>query len=254
MIFYSFTNWDGYSPNFEFVGIDNYTKLFSEDNIAPIAVAVYYLTSSGLQLLLGIFLAVYVYFQKRFKPITIIIILLPVLLNTVAVGLMFGLFFTPGGTFDMFLNWTHIIPYLGGRESVKWIGDSDIVIIYLFRDSIRKLSTNIDASARVMGASYYQIYWRIILPSLKPTIMIVSIYKLINIYNDFYFQSLYLTTKKTISTFLYKFTSPYEMLWPQICATIVVLLVVAILALAILALIICSGLTIGFGLITLIAS
>lgn len=110
---------------------------------------------------------------------------------------------------------------------------SDIVIIYLFRDSIRKLSTNLDASARVMGASYFQIYWKIILPSLKPTIMIVSIYKLVNIYNDFYFQSLYLTTKKTISTFLYQFTSPYEMLWPQICATIVVLLVVAILALAI---------------------
>lgn len=105
---------------------------------------------------------------------------------------------------------------------------SDIVIIYLFRDSIRKLSKNIDKAALMIGASYRQIYFQIILPSLKNTIMVVSIYKLINIYNDFYFQSLYLTTKKTISTFLYQFTSPYEMQWPQISASVVVLLVLAI--------------------------
>ncbi len=105
---------------------------------------------------------------------------------------------------------------------------SDIVIIYLFRDNIRKISPNIDKAALISGANYWQVYWRIIFPNLRPTIMVVCIYKLINIYNDFYLQSLYLTTHKTVSTLLYQYTSPYEMLWPQICASIVVLLVISI--------------------------
>lgn len=188
MIFYSFTNWDGYSPSFDFVGIDNYTKLFSKDNIAPILVSIYYLASSGLQLLLGIFLAVYVYFQKRFKSITIIIILLPILLNTVAVGLMFRLFFTPGGTFDMFLNWTHIIPYLGDRESVKWIGDSSIVnytlafiamwrytpyTFLLIYGALLSIDKQIVKAAIIQGASNFQITINILLPNIKITLIIV---------------------------------------------------------------------------------
>lgn len=104
----------------------------------------------------------------------------------------------------------------------------DIVIIYLFRDNIRKLSKNIDSSARILGASYFHIYWKLILPNLRQTIIIVSVFKTINIYNDFYFQSLYLTQNKTISTFLYQFTAPYEMQWPQICATIITLLIFSI--------------------------
>lgn len=105
---------------------------------------------------------------------------------------------------------------------------SDVVIIYLFRDNIRKISPNIDKAALLSGASYWQIYRHLIFPNLRPTIMIVCIYKLINIYNDFYLQSLYLTKHKTVSTLLYQFTSPYEMLWPQICAAIVVLIIISI--------------------------
>ncbi len=106
---------------------------------------------------------------------------------------------------------------------------SDIVVIYLFREHIRKLPQAIDNSALIAGASYWQIYWQIILPSLREAIMVVSMYKVITIYNDFYIQSLYLVSHQTISTYLYQFTSPYKMLWPQICATIIILLIPAII-------------------------
>lgn len=124
------------------------------------------------------------------------------------------------------MNITHLNNTFWGLAILYSI--SDVVIIYLFRDNIRKISPNIDKSAKLSGASYFQIYWNLIFPNLRPTIMIVCIYKLINIYNDFYLQSLYLTKHKTISTLLYQYTSPYEMLWPQICASIVVLIAVSI--------------------------
>lgn len=124
------------------------------------------------------------------------------------------------------MNITHLNNTFWGLALLYSV--SDIVVIYLFRDNIRKLSANIDKAALISGASYWQIYWKLIFPNLRPTIMIVCIYKLINIYNDFYLQSLYLTKHKTISTMLYQYTSPYEMLWPQICASIIILSVISI--------------------------
>lgn len=124
------------------------------------------------------------------------------------------------------MNFTHLNNTFWGLAILYSI--SDVVIIYLFRDNIRKISLNIDKSAKLSGANYFQIYWKLIFPNLRPTIMIVCIYKLINIYNDFYLQSLYLTKHKTISTLLYQYTSPYEMSWPQICASIVVLIIVSV--------------------------
>ncbi len=127
------------------------------------------------------------------------------------------------------MNITHLFNTYFGLALIYSV--SDIVVIYLFRDYIRKMSTSIDNSARIAGASYWQIYLHIILPSLKPAIMIVSMYKVITIYNDFYMQSLYLISHKTVSTYLYQFTSPYKMLWPEISATIVILIIPAIIML-----------------------
>ncbi len=124
------------------------------------------------------------------------------------------------------MNITHLNNTFWGLAILYSI--SDIVIIYLFRDNIRKISPNIDKAAIISGANYWQVYKNLIFPNLRPTIMIVCIYKLINIYNDFYLQSLYLTKHKTVSTLLYQFTSPYEMLWPQICASIIILVVISI--------------------------
>ncbi len=125
------------------------------------------------------------------------------------------------------MTFTHLQNKFIGLALLYSVGD--IVIIYLFREKIKKLSCTIDQSALLYGASYRQVYFKIIIPCLKPTIMVVCIMKTVNIYNDFYFQSLYLTTHKTISTFLYQFTSPYEMQWPQISATIVILLIVPLI-------------------------
>ncbi len=111
---------------------------------------------------------------------------------------------------------------------------SDIVVIYIFREYIKKIPKSIEKVALLNGASYFQIYLKIILPNLKPAIMIVSIYKMIGIYNDFYIQFLYLPTKNTVSTYLYNFVDPYNMDWPVIFASIVLLTIPVIIVLFIL--------------------
>ncbi len=111
---------------------------------------------------------------------------------------------------------------------------SDVVVIYIFREYIKKIPKSIDKVALIGGASYFDIYFKIILPTLKPAIMIVAIYKMIGIYNDFYVQFLYLPTKKTVSTYLYNFVDPYNMDWPIIFASIVLLTIPVIIGLIIL--------------------
>ncbi len=111
---------------------------------------------------------------------------------------------------------------------------SDIVIINIFREYISKIPQTVDKSARVSGANYWQIFWKIILPNMKPAIMVVTIYKMMQIYNDFYLQFLYLPTKKTLSTYLYTFISPYSINWPMICATVVLLIIPVVVILILL--------------------
>ncbi len=99
---------------------------------------------------------------------------------------------------------------------------SDIVIIYVFRENIRRIPTSIEKSAILQGSSYLRTFLFIILPCLKEAIMTVILLKTIIVYNDFYMQFLYLPTKPTLSTFLYSFVGGYSTVsWPQICATIV---------------------------------
>ncbi len=188
MVFYSFTDWDGFSNNFNFVGFENYKMLFTSDNLSPIFVTIYYLISSLFQLILGTYLALYVFFQRRFKKITIAILLLPVLLNTVAIGLMFRMFFMPGGTFDLSLNFLHIISYTSDESSIKWLGDADIVnytlafisfwrytsyTFILIYGATLSIDNNLLRAARQVGANKYYIARYIILPNIKVSMSIV---------------------------------------------------------------------------------
>lgn len=99
-----------------------------------------------------------------------------------------------------------------------------IIILMQFMDSI---PFSLDESAMIDGASYFYIFFRIIMPLLKPAIATVLIIKGVGIYNDFYTQYLYLPSKeaKPISTALLNFMGPYGGEWNVICAGIVIIMI-----------------------------
>lgn len=99
-----------------------------------------------------------------------------------------------------------------------------IIIIMQFMDSIPYA---LDEEAMLEGASYFYIFFRIIIPLLKPAIATVLIIKGVGIYNDFYTQYLYLPAKdvRPISTALLSFMGPYGGEWNVICAGIVLVMI-----------------------------
>lgn len=114
-------------------------------------------------------------------------------------------------------RWAPIVMYLG----------TDIIAVYIFMQFLDSISESLDESAMLDGASYWTIYWRIILPLLKLTIVTVVIVKGVNIYNDFYTPFLYMpkTDLQTISTALFKFKGPYGSQWEVICAAIMIAII-----------------------------
>ncbi|WP_328917610.1 MULTISPECIES: carbohydrate ABC transporter permease [unclassified Streptomyces] len=119
------------------------------------------------------------------------------------------------GLFDS--RWAPILLYTG----------TDIVSIYIFLQFIRGIPVSLDEAARIDGANSFTIYWRIILPLLKPAIATVVIIKGITVYNDFYIPFLYMPSENlgTISTSLFRFKGPYGAHWEDISAGAILVIV-----------------------------
>ena len=109
---------------------------------------------------------------------------------------------------------------------ILYIG-TDIVSIYIFIQFLNNISRSLDESAFLDGASYFRIYWSIILPMLRPAIATVLVIKFVGIYNDFYTANLYMPSKElgVVSTALYRFIGPYGAKWEIIFAGIIICMI-----------------------------
>jgi raffinose/stachyose/melibiose transport system permease protein len=107
-------------------------------------------------------------------------------------------------------RWAPVLLYMG----------TDIVSIYIFLQFIRSIPIALDEAARIDGAGSLTIYWRVILPLLRPAIATVVIVKGVAIYNDFYIPFLYMPAEGlgTISTSLFRFKGPFGAHWEIISA------------------------------------
>ncbi len=97
---------------------------------------------------------------------------------------------------------------------------TDIITVYIFMQFLKHIPLAIDESAIIDGASYFRIYFSIILPLLVPAITTVVILKFVAIYNDFYIPMLYMPRSDlaVISTALDNFRGPFGSQWEVICA------------------------------------
>lgn len=119
---------------------------------------------------------------------------------------------------DWKLNGTIFAPIL------LYIG-TDIISIYIFMQFLDNISVSLDESAIMDGANYFTIYFKIILPLLKPAIATVLIIKVIGVYNDFYTPQLYMPSDVVVSTSLYRFMGPYGAKWEIIFAGVVICII-----------------------------
>ncbi len=109
---------------------------------------------------------------------------------------------------------------------------TDVISIYIYIQFFENISISLDESAIVDGASYFTIFYKILLPLLKPAIVTSCILKGVGTYNEYYSANLYLQDKKnlpTVATSLYTFVGPLGSKYNLICAGVIISLLPALI-------------------------
>ena len=70
---------------------------------------------------------------------------------------------------------------------------TDAFFVFLMVQFMRSLPPELEQAATIDGASYWQRYWRIILPLSMPALVTTAVFTFIYTYNDFFSQLIYLT-------------------------------------------------------------
>lgn len=174
-------------------------------------------------------------FEFRFKRVVLFLFLLASLVPGVTTQVATFQVVSVLGLFNT--RWAAILLFMG----------TDIISIYIFLQFLEGISVELDEAAVIEGASYFTIYWRIIVPLLAPAIATVIIIKGVSIYNEFYIPFLYMpkTSLGVISTALFRFKGPFVSQWEIICAGIVLAVIPSLVAFLALQKYIYSGLTQG---------
>ncbi len=124
---------------------------------------------------------------------------------------------------------------------------TDVISIYIFIQFMENISVSLDESAVIDGASYFKIYWNIILPLLKPATVTSLILKGVSCYNEYYCANLYLQDVKirTVAISLYTFTGPLGNKYNLICAGVIISMIPAFIVFILCQKQIYSGITSG---------
>lgn len=105
---------------------------------------------------------------------------------------------------------------------------TDVISIYIFLQFFDNLSNSLDEAAILDGCNYFGVFFRILLPLLRPAIITSAILKGVATYNEYYMANLYLQDKskyQVVSTCLYTFTGPMGSQYQYICAGVLLTII-----------------------------
>ncbi len=183
MLQYSVSDWNGYSPNKTFVGLDNYkTVLTTPTYFTVFKTSLYYFIATFFQLGIALLFATILSFKVKFANFWKGILFFPYLLNGVAIGFIFLYFYKGGGTLDT------VLKGLGLENQIRlWLGDRSINNISLaftsvwrytgfnfliFLGAIQSVNPEIYEAAEMDGANRWDEFRYIILPSIRNIIFL----------------------------------------------------------------------------------
>ncbi|MET4702733.1 ABC-type glycerol-3-phosphate transport system permease component [Frigoribacterium sp. UYMn621] len=174
-------------------------------------------------------------FEFRFKKVVIGLFLVATLVPSVTTQVATFQIVNGLGLYDSL--WSLIALNLG----------TDIISIYIFVQFMQSIPKDVDEAAMLDGANKFTIYWRVILPLLKPAIATVVIIKGIAIYNEFYQAFLYAPSQENamISTALFAFKGPYGSQWQIISAGALLVIIPTLVIFLVLQRFIYNGFTQG---------
>ena len=198
LFIYGLIAWNGYLsvsasrllPNYTFVGLHQYATLLHNErfHVALTNMAIFGSLFIAGSIGIGLLLAIMLDQRIRAEGVLRTIYLYPMAISFIVTGTAWKWMLNPG------LGLEHLVRQWGFTSfSFDWLVNPDRAIyciaiagvwqsagfvMALFRAGLRGIDDSIIKAAQVDGATLPRIYWRIIIPSLRPvffsTLMIVS--------------------------------------------------------------------------------
>jgi raffinose/stachyose/melibiose transport system permease protein len=182
-IYYSTFDWKGFGLAVDYVGLENYRKIFSDEVFLKAIknVLIIITLSLGIQLPMALILAVMVGRDLPGRAVFRTIFFLPYVLSEVNTAIMWMLLYNA----DPERGFLNSLMKLIGLTPVAWLADMKIVIyavfitltwkyfgfhMLLYLTGLQNIPREIEEAARIDGASSLQNFFYITLPLLGSTI------------------------------------------------------------------------------------
>jgi len=198
LFIYGLMAWNGYLsmsasrilPNYEFVGLQQYTALLESDRfrVAMTNMGIFGVLFIGGVMAIGVLLAILLDQKVRAEGVLRTVYLYPMAVSMIVTGTAWKWMLNPGlGLEHLMRQWgfeSFTFDWLVRGETaiycivIAGVWQSAGFVMALFLAGLRGIDESIIKAAQVDGASLPRIYWSIILPSLRPvffsTLMVVA--------------------------------------------------------------------------------
>ncbi|QKK33514.1 sugar ABC transporter permease (plasmid) [Rhizobium indicum] len=194
VVILSFQKWNGLDPQRQFVGLANYSAIFTRDPVFWVAfrnTVIWTAMSLIFPPMVGLLLALSLN-QKIFGRNGLrAIFYLPVIIAPIAVATMWKWMYDP--FFGLF---SQLLTSWGMRSWINdWLGNRDIALysvfvaylwqtvgfsMVLFLAGLQNVSQTLVEAARIDGAGRWAVFKHVTLPALRPTITIVLVLSVIS--------------------------------------------------------------------------
>lgn len=196
-LYFSFTNYS-LSPRFDFVGLNNYLKVISSGSFHnALRVSLVYVFGTVVPVWFMAFgLALLLNQIRRLSGVARTLVFLPTVLPLLSVALVWKLFFNIRGPMNALLSSVGIAPVAWLTQSAYaplaliiaswWHAPSYYMILFLA--GLQAIPNVYHEAAALDGANYWQRLRHIVLPLMRPTILLVVVLSIINGFRTFAFQ------------------------------------------------------------------
>lgn len=198
-LFLSFTNWNGISPNFDFVGLSNYKELLTDDPIFIKALSnnvKYTLVVVIFQTVLSLIFAILVVKNTKANVFYRAIFFFPTIIASVSIAFTWTFMYDPNlGAINNLLT---AVGLEGMTQS--WLGNQDIAIysiafvqfwmhtgqvLIIFVAGLQGIPRDLYEAADIEGANKWQRFKYVTWPLLAPAATIVIAYTTIQSFKAF---------------------------------------------------------------------
>lgn len=175
-IYYSFTNWDGFSDTKDFIGFKNYVNIFKDENVlnSYLFTFKYAIVVTILINVLSLLIALGLNSKIKFKNFFRGVYFLPNILSVLIVGFIFNYIFANVlPVFGEKIGSAFLSENILGNENWAWIG---IVIVgvwqgiafntILYLAGLQTIPKDLYEASSLDGASRWREFWSITFPLL----------------------------------------------------------------------------------------